>query len=378
VNAQNVQALCSHEAGHAAAALLLGLDVADVHVDSTGGVVAVTPSDHPKYARNLAITTIAGPLEDHGTRWPPPWPLTKVRGHEDEYALAEAVERAGLDEAGYKALIDDALYLTTTPEFERLAVAISCALERHGRLDRRGLRMLKALSEGKTVEHSLKAATVTHTDQGEFVAIAAAYTVDRQGDIIVPGAFANTIHRWQASGKRMPLHWNHQGDAHNIIGSIDPRSMRETGEGLEVAGRLDLHESDTAREAWRSMRNNSMSLSFGYVTTKSRKRSDGVQVLEELDLFEISIVPGPANADTRILAMKSMDDDEREVPSLEELRARERALDLDGSQEKIRREMRDLMINAMSHPNGNGKSLHERADKAAREHGPVQIASFDC
>jgi HK97 family phage prohead protease len=56
------------------------------------------------------------------------------------------------------------------------------------------------------------------------------------------------------------------------------------------------------------MKNNFMSLSFGYVTTKGHKRSDGVQVLEELDLFEISICPVPANPDTRILAMKSMDD----------------------------------------------------------------------
>jgi HK97 family phage prohead protease len=157
----------------------------------------------------------------------------------------------------------------------------------------------------------------------------------------------------------VPLHWNHEGDAHNVIGSVDPHTMRETDQGLEVSGRLDLNDSDTAREAWRSMRNNAMSLSFGYVTTKSHKRSDGVQVLEELDLFEISIVPAPAQPDTRIVRMKSMDD-----------------TDLD----RVRTEWRDQMTAALRAGSGTKtvESLRAKADRVAREHAPIQIAEFPC
>jgi Caudovirus prohead serine protease len=69
---------------------------------------------------------------------------------------------------------------------------------------------------------AVKTAVSEVTDLGEFTAIAAAYTVDRVKDRIVPGAFEKTIAQWQASGKRIPLHWDHRGDAANVIGSIDP------------------------------------------------------------------------------------------------------------------------------------------------------------
>lgn len=181
------------------------------------------------------------------------------------------------------------------------------------------------------MERITKAATVTATtDVGEFTAIAAAYSIDRSGDRIIPGAFAKTIAQWQGSGKRVPLHWNHKGDAHNIIGSLDPSSMAEVDAGLQVSGQLDLKDSETAREAWRSMKGGSMSLSFGYLATRGKTAADGVNDLLELDLFEVSIVPAPANPDTRILSMKSAEADELNT-ELQDVRDRleklEKALD---------------------------------------------------
>jgi HK97 family phage prohead protease len=176
------------------------------------------------------------------------------------------------------------------------------------------------------MEHTVKAATVTATTElGEFTAIAAAYTLDRDGDRIVHGAFAKTIEKWRGSGKRIPLHWNHSGAASDIIGSIDPGTLREEqGVGLKAGGRLDLNDSDTAKEAWRAMKSGSMSLSFGYLVPqgKSRKAADGATELLELDLFEISIVPAPANPDTRILSMKSADQVAQLTQELQEVNAR--------------------------------------------------------
>ena len=62
--------------------------------------------------------------------------------------------------------------------------------------------------------------------------------------------------------------------------------------------------AEAAREAWRSMKNNAVSLSFGYMISKSRDREDGIRELLGVDLFEISIVPHPANEDTRFLELK--------------------------------------------------------------------------
>jgi HK97 family phage prohead protease len=121
----------------------------------------------------------------------------------------------------------------------------------------------------------------------------------------VPGAFAKTIEAWRASGKRIPLHWNHSGRAEDIIGSVDPASMRGIPEGLYVRGKLELDTSAVAREAWRSMKANALSLSFGYAAPGTRKRKDGMRELTEIDLFEISVVPSPANPDTRFIELKS-------------------------------------------------------------------------
>lgn len=155
--------------------------------------------------------------------------------------------------------------------------------------------------------HKQLEATAATTDLGEFTAIAAAWTVDRQREVILPGAFAATIASWRASGKRLPLHYNHKGSADQIIGYVDPNTMRETDAGLYVEGKVDIHDSDIARDAWRSMKNGAMSLSIGYLVTRQHKRDDGIRELRGIDLFEISIVPHPANADTKILGTKSVD-----------------------------------------------------------------------
>lgn len=153
------------------------------------------------------------------------------------------------------------------------------------------------------LEHKTIKAAATATDRGEFSALAATYSVDRVNERIIPGAFEKTIEKWQGADRNIPLHWDHSGAAEDIIGYVDPGAMRETDDGLYVEGRLDLKSSGVAREAWRSMRNNAVALSFGYLQ-KTRDGKDGVTEIVEVDLFEVSIVPAPANPDTRLLSLK--------------------------------------------------------------------------
>jgi hypothetical protein len=153
---------------------------------------------------------------------------------------------------------------------------------------------------------TLEAPAYVAAEKGEFTALAATWTVDRQHEQIRKGAFASTAARWRQSGKRIPLSWGHQTTAEAIIGSVDPSSMTETGEGLLVSGKLDISDSEKAREAWRSVKSRAVSLSFGFLVLKSHKRDDGIRELTELDLYEVSLTPTPANQDTRILETKSM------------------------------------------------------------------------
>jgi HK97 family phage prohead protease len=158
----------------------------------------------------------------------------------------------------------------------------------------------------------------TITDRGEFTAIAAAYSIDRVGDQIVPGAFKGTIRRWRQSGKDIPLHWDHEGTPEAIIGGVNPSLMREMKDGLYVAGKIDLEDSELGREAWRSVKSNRLSLSFGYLATREEKSGD-VNRLLEIDLFEVSVVAAPANADTRFLSFKNAStvEDGRDEEALE-------------------------------------------------------------
>jgi len=148
----------------------------------------------------------------------------------------------------------------------------------------------------------LDTATERTTDQGDFTAIAAAYTPDRAGEIIRRGSFTTSIGKWLASGKQLPVHHEHK--AENVIGSIDPRTMSEREDGLYVEGKIDIADSKIAREVWRSMKRNRASLSIGYLVLDKATRADGLVELREIDLLEVSIVSQPANADTVVLSTK--------------------------------------------------------------------------
>jgi HK97 family phage prohead protease len=320
--------LAAHEAKHAAMAMVLCMEVLEARVDDptphAAGHVVHAPGD----GRDDALVTLAGRMGDEG--WPPTWPPRMDRST-DERHLAEYVQAASLDETGWASLCADAERLVATPNFIAKKSVVEALLDHGCVLDREKLRQIdeaiedKPRLERKTVETSARPTT----DLGEFSAIAAAYTVDRQGDEIVPGAFAKTIDAWRESGKQIPLHWNHSSRAENIIGSVDPASMREIRQGLYVRGSLDLDGSAVAGEAWRSMKANAVALSFGYMAPGSGKRRDGVRELTEIDLFEISVVPSPANPDTRFLELKSADPSSRsvthprregEAPSMADLR----------------------------------------------------------
>jgi hypothetical protein len=101
------------------------------------------------------------------------------------------------------------------------------------------------------------------------------------------------------------------------------------------------------------------------------------------------------NGDTRVVSWKATEPEPDDVPSLEELRARERALGLnpetDPEADRIRQEMHRIIRRIMGDgtggngelPDDTGKQLtpHElkqKADAVAAEHAAVQVAEFPC
>jgi HK97 family phage prohead protease len=318
----------AHEARHAAAALMLGLDVVEARADrpsgDADGWVTFASGERQRQGHKFAVVELVG---YRGDGWPPQLPSSKAPTG-DERQLAEYLDFHEISRADWGSLCSQAKQLVDSREFSDLAGMIELFLARGCVLKSDQLRMIHKTCGEPGLEHkALKTAARASTELGEFSAIAAAYSIDRDGDQIVRGAFRRTIDRWQASGKRIPLHWNHSPVPKDIIGSIDPASMRETADGLFVRGKLDLDLSGQAREVWPLVKTNVMSLSFGYLATDTSKRDDGVQELREVDLFEISIVPAPANPDTRILSYKSTDTaDVHPAFIQQELRLREHKL----------------------------------------------------
>ena len=199
------------------------------------------------------------------------------------------------------------------------------------------------------MKHLLVKATVTAVEQGQFSAIAAAYSRDRQNEIVVPGAFSETIAAWKTIQKDIPLQWDHSKDPGGVIGSVDPATMAEREDGLYVEGSLDIEDSEAAREAWRSVKKNRMGLSFGYLVQDDHVREDGIRELRRLDLFEITLTPTPANADTRVLSTKSADLSEKRY------------------------------VDPKSGKRMNYAELVEHATKAMPpKRGPIKTVSFEC
>jgi hypothetical protein len=121
-----------HEAGHAAAAVLLGLPILLVSVipdAATRGRVRVGPIKGREMAIKAMIVGICGPLED-AESWDevPTWGLLSHYG-DDGAVLAEMAERLGLDRAGWDRVFTLALKFSLTDQYQQLVNEISGTLD---------------------------------------------------------------------------------------------------------------------------------------------------------------------------------------------------------------------------------------------------------
>jgi HK97 family phage prohead protease len=152
------------------------------------------------------------------------------------------------------------------------------------------------------MQHLTVKATTTATDveQGTFTALVSGWVADRQRDVIERSAFDETIRAWRTSGKNLPLLAEHTT---TVIGSIDPRSMRATEDGLDGAGHVD-RESEEGRAAWRMIKSGVAGYSIGFMADH-KPRKGGGRILTSIDLLEISLTATPVHQATRTLGWKS-------------------------------------------------------------------------
>lgn len=130
---------------------------------------------------------------------------------------------------------------------------------------------------------------------------------DSYGDIVAPGAFTETIKARKESGHPFPLCWNH--DLNQIIGYVEPDDITETEKGpyMEKAVFFDTALAQEKRELVQS--GVVYQFSFAYDIEEARwihlEDESEAYELRKLNLYEISIVPIPANPRAEVTDIKA-------------------------------------------------------------------------
>ncbi|MDA8585732.1 HK97 family phage prohead protease [Rhodobacteraceae bacterium] len=129
--------------------------------------------------------------------------------------------------------------------------------------------------------------------------------VDRGNDVVERGAYASSLKSLVKAGRRVRMLWQH--DPSEPIGVWD--EVREDSNGLYVKGRL-LADVARAREAAALLEAGAIEgLSIGYRTVKATKDDAGRRRLQELELWEVSLVTFPMLPEARVGAKGETPDD---------------------------------------------------------------------
>jgi HK97 family phage prohead protease len=121
---------------------------------------------------------------------------------------------------------------------------------------------------------------------------------DQGGDVVLKGAYAASLKRLAAGGRAVKMLWQH--DPTQPIGIWD--EVREDANGLWVKGRL-LTEVDKGREAAALLAAGAIDgLSIGYRTVRAERDGKGQRLLQELELWEVSLVTFPMLPEARVAA----------------------------------------------------------------------------
>ena len=181
-----------------------------------------------------------------------------------------------------------------------------------------GIEKYYSRQKGTKMQHlyknfELKGAEDAGTISGYFS------TYDREpdsyGDVIAKGAFTETIKAREDSGHPFPLCWNH--DLDQIIGKVDTIEDTEKGP-LMTASFFDTPLAQEKRAIVKSGVVYQFSFAYDVLEAGPVELEDGTKAneLRKLDLFEVSIVPIPANQNAVMTAVKAEEPEQKEIATV--------------------------------------------------------------
>jgi len=173
-----------------------------------------------------------------------------------------------------------------------------------------GIEKYYSGKKGRTMEHKYKEFPMQKSE-GDAGTISGYFSTydripDSYGDVIAKGAFTETIQKRKESGHPFPLCWNH--DLNMIIGSVDPVDIEDTDKGPMMTAKFFNSElAQEKREIVKSGVVFQFSYAYDILEAGPTELEDGTKAneLRKLDLFEISIVPIPANQNAVMTDIKA-------------------------------------------------------------------------
>lgn len=158
-------------------------------------------------------------------------------------------------------------------------------------------------------KHLFKSFDMKANEAGSIAGFFSTYekTPDSYGDIITPGAFTKTIEKRKETGHPFPICFNHDFSA--VIGACE---VTEKEQGPYMEG--SFLDTQLAQDVRKMLQSGAIyQFSFAYDVLKSREpnaeeKANGVlNVLEEVEVFEISVVTVPANQNAVVTDVKSVE-----------------------------------------------------------------------
>lgn len=161
---------------------------------------------------------------------------------------------------------------------------------------------IREAGHGDTLDYAIR---FTADDAGSFTGHAAIFGERNSfNEIVKPGAFARTIAEHRSRNIRPPMLWSHRRDEDIGVWT----DLREDTTGLAVIGQL-VTETARGKEAHALLKAGALNgLSIGFRPRQQERGANGVRVLTDIELVEISLVALPAAGNARIKQVRATAD----------------------------------------------------------------------
>ena len=146
-------------------------------------------------------------------------------------------------------------------------------------------------------------------DGGYIVAYASTFDriPDSYGDVVAKGAFVKSLEKWRDADKPIPLLFGHRTDDPEMnIGAVVEAKEDEHGLLVKAVFDADSEKAQYCRKLVKEGRLYKLSFAYEVLDAAPVELDNGVKAMElrELDIFEVSLVPIPANQNAQVVEVK--------------------------------------------------------------------------